>query len=349
MKKNKNKIIPLDQFIDKALYDKKCGYYMKSNPFGKNGDFVTAPSISILFSEMILVWIISFWENLNKPNKFNIIELGSGNADMMFQIIKTSKKFSNFYKSCNFYIYEKSPFLKKIQQSKLQEFNVKWINNLNNLKKAPSLFLGNEFLDAFPIKQLIKKKNSWFERHVDTSLKKKIIDKKINKNNYKKILNFSFFKNQKFIEFSPSLMKFLKTVFNQIKLKNGGFLIIDYGYYNNKMFDTLQSIKNHKKNNWLKNISKADLTYLVNFKLIEALTKKYNLKVNKLTSQREFLINLGILNRAEIISKNLIFSKKADIYYRLNRLINKSEMGELFKVMFVLNKKIKFNTGFVDD
>ena len=70
MKKNKNKIIPLDQFIDKALYDKKCGYYMKSNPFGKNGDFVTAPSISILFSEMILVWIISFWENLNKPNKF---------------------------------------------------------------------------------------------------------------------------------------------------------------------------------------------------------------------------------------------------------------------------------------
>ena len=120
-------------------------------------------------------------------------------------------------------------------------------------------------------------------------------------------------------------------------------------YYNNKMFDTLQSVKNHKKNNWLKNISKADLTYLVNFKLIEVLTKKYNLKVNKLTSQREFLINLGILNRAEIISKNLIFSKKADIYYRLNRLINKSEMGELFKVMFVLNKKIKFNTGFVDD
>ena len=77
MKKNKNKIIPLDQFIDKALYDKKCGYYMKSNPFGKNGDFVTAPSISILFSEMILVWIISFWENLNKPNKFNIIELSN--------------------------------------------------------------------------------------------------------------------------------------------------------------------------------------------------------------------------------------------------------------------------------
>ena len=64
-----HKSIPLDRFINIALYDKKFGYYMKKNPFGKKGDFITAPLISKLFSEMIAVWCIAFWEHLGKPNK----------------------------------------------------------------------------------------------------------------------------------------------------------------------------------------------------------------------------------------------------------------------------------------
>ena len=56
---SQNEIQPVDKFIEKALYDKKIGYYSKFNPFGKKGDFVTAPLISPLFSEMIAVWVIS--------------------------------------------------------------------------------------------------------------------------------------------------------------------------------------------------------------------------------------------------------------------------------------------------
>ena len=55
---------------------------------------------------------------------------------------------------------------------------------------------------------------------------------------------------------------------------------------------------------------------------------------------------MGIEQRAEIISKNLTFSKKANIYYRLNRLINEKQMGNLFKVMLITHKKINFKTGF---
>ena len=39
------KSIPLDQFINIALYDKNFGYYMKKNPFGRGGDFITYPLI----------------------------------------------------------------------------------------------------------------------------------------------------------------------------------------------------------------------------------------------------------------------------------------------------------------
>ena len=119
MKITKNKYIALDTFINKALYDKKNGYYMHKNPFGKNGDFITAPNISILFSEMIAIWCIAFWENLGYPKKINIIELGAGNGEMMYQMIKVFERFKNFKASSNYFILEKSHFLKKIQKKKI--------------------------------------------------------------------------------------------------------------------------------------------------------------------------------------------------------------------------------------
>tara|TARA_Y100000816_G_scaffold129665_1_gene91447 strand:- start:491 stop:829 length:339 start_codon:yes stop_codon:yes gene_type:complete len=108
MKKKKNLNLSLDQFINFCLYNKKSGYYMKKNPFGKKGDFITAPNISRLFSEMIAIWIISFWQSLGSPKRFNLIELGAGNGEMMKVLIESFKNFPLFLKSCNLSIYEKA-------------------------------------------------------------------------------------------------------------------------------------------------------------------------------------------------------------------------------------------------
>ena len=116
MKQNKSIELPLDQFINWALYDKKSGYYMKRNPFGKDGDFITAPNISRLFSEMIAVWTISFWQSLGSPKKFNLIELGAGDGEMMKILIDSFKNFPTFLNSCNLIVHEKSPSLIKIQK-----------------------------------------------------------------------------------------------------------------------------------------------------------------------------------------------------------------------------------------
>ena len=107
----KNHKIPLDKFIDHCLYDKKKGYYMNGNPFGITGDFTTAPNISRLFSEMIAIWTISFWKSLGSPKKFNLIELGAGNGEMMKVMIESFKNFPSFINGCNIFIYEKSPKL----------------------------------------------------------------------------------------------------------------------------------------------------------------------------------------------------------------------------------------------
>ena len=339
--------ISLDKFIYKALYDKNKGYYMKGNPIGSKGDFITSPNISIMFSEMIAIWIISFWENLGCPKKFNIVELGAGNGEMMYQIMNAVKKFKNFDKSSNFIIFEKSQYLKKLQKNKIKFQNIKWINKLEKISKFPTIFLANEFFDALPIKQFICKQNIWYEKYIISKGKSfKFVDQKIKKNTIEKLLKQKILKNQKFVEFSPLGSEILGSISKTINKNNGGILIIDYGYKSKKMFNTLQSIKSHKKNNPLENIYKADITHLINFSFLEK--KIENLKINSvyLTTQREFLIKMGILERAEIISKDLPFLKKSDIYFRIRRLIDKKQMGTLFKVLFATKKKNNFNLGF---
>ena len=88
---------------------------MSKNPFGHKGDFITSPNISI-FSEMIAIWIISFWKNLNEPKKFNVIELGAGNGELINIISKTFKNFPKFEEACKIYIIEKVHFLNKFKK-----------------------------------------------------------------------------------------------------------------------------------------------------------------------------------------------------------------------------------------
>ena len=172
LKKNYN--LPLDKFIHLSLYNKKFGYYMKKKSFGKNGDFITAPNISRLFSEMIAIWIISFWESLGSPKKFNLIELGAGNGEMMKILIQSFKNFPNFLNSCHFFIHEKSPSLIKIQKKRLIKSKINWISKIDKIKKNPSIFIANEFFDAMPIKQFKKKNNLWYEKFVNLKNSKKV-------------------------------------------------------------------------------------------------------------------------------------------------------------------------------
>ena len=348
MKLKKNLSLPLDEFIDFSLYNKKFGYYMKKNPFGKKGDFITAPNISRLFSEMIALWVLSFWKNLGSPKKFNLIELGAGNGEMMKTLIESFKNFPVFLKSCSFIIHEKSPSLIKIQKKKLIKMKITWVSKINHIKKNPCIFIANEFFDAMSIKQFRKEKNVWFEKFVNLEDKKKafFFEKKINIKKIEKKIRFQISKNQNFIEFSEHGLNYLRDISKLLKKNTGGLLLIDYGYNNRKMKNTLQAVSNHNFADILRDIGNKDITHNINFNLFKKFIENIGGLKNNLTTQKKFLLKMGIKERAEMISKNLSFLKKADIYYRLRRLIDDNEMGNLFKVMLIRNKKNKFKVGF---
>ena len=67
---------------------------------------------------------------------------------------------------------------------------------------------------------------------------------------------------------------------------------------------------------------------------------------NKIVNQNYFLKKLGIIERAEILSRKMNFKNKADLYYRIERLLSEKKMGKLFKVLFASSNKTKFNLGF---
>ena len=151
---------------------------------------------------MVFLWLISYWEKFYKDKKINIVELGAGNGEMISQIIRSARNFKKFYNKCDFIIFEKSNKLIKLQKEKLKNEKVKWLKNLDKLQNKPTIFFGNEFLDALPIKQFINFKGSWYERYIQKNkdifnfAKVKCNIEKVNKKNkIKKIKKSKFFRN----------------------------------------------------------------------------------------------------------------------------------------------------------
>ena len=345
----KKKSIPLDQFINISLYDKNFGYYIKKNPFGKDGDFITSPLISNLFGEMLGVWCVAYWEYIGKPKKFIVVELGPGDGTLCEDILKTFKKFKKFYKSLEINLLEISVKLKSIQKKKINNKKVKWIQKIDELNHGPIVFIANEFFDALPIKQIYKKKNKFYEKYVSiTSNNKKIkfLNKKANTNLMKKIRSLNLISNGNTIEYPIESLKFLKSIAKKINKFDGGLLAIDYGYLKKKNNNTLQSVKKHKYIDSLFEPGHSDITSHINFNLFNEVLKKDNLDVKKITTQNQFLRKIGIIERANILSKKMTFKEKANMFYRLRKLLDYNEMGDIFKVLFAQKKGKKFSLGF---
>ena len=337
----KSKILPVDEFFKNVLYDNNLGYYTSRLPFGEKGDFITSPKISSLFSEIIAIWIISTWELFGKPKNFNIIELGPGDGSLTNVLLRSFKKFPEFNSTKKIFLYEESNYLKKIQKRNILDKNINWINDFNSIKKGPVIFFGNEFFDALPIKQFKRVRNSIMEKNYSFDKNFKIIEvfNKASKTDVKIIKTYKTLKKLDFIELPKFGFQELKKIIKKISELKGCILMIDYGYLKSNNQNTLQSVLRHKRNSLFDNLGKADITSHVNFNLLSEFFLKNSLKVNNVITQKEFLENMGIIERAKIIAKKMKFSEQSDLYLRIKRLLGPRSMGNLFKVILAY----KFN------
>ncbi|PCJ99888.1 MAG: SAM-dependent methyltransferase [Zetaproteobacteria bacterium] len=353
MSNNLNKIISdeiknngpmgLGAFTTMALCYPEFGYYMGADPFGVEGDFITAPEISQMFGEVIGAWVIDVWKQLGQPEKINLIECGPGRATLMSDILRSGKSVGGFIDAVQLHLIESSDTLRERQKDTLKEHNISWHMDLSGVEgDDPCIILGNEFLDALPIEQLKRTEGGWKKRGVivkDTQPEFKSIWVEVDD----ALTQFlpSKTQSEQIYEVAPARIEFITACVNLLNKSTGAALFIDYGYTKSTYGDTLQALKAHKFVDVLKDVGACDITSHVDFDALSRCVSAQGMHVESISPQGRFLIALGIEHRL-LVLKNTALKTVAlgdasalikDMENSVERLIEEKQMGDLFKVM----------------
>ena len=335
-----NGTISISQFMNETLFHPQFGYYTQKNPFGKNGDFITAPEISQVFGEIIGAYLVGIWQQNYQNQKVNLIEMGAGKGTLMKDLLNFAKKIPNFLDKFTISIVEISPKLKKIQAENLDGFKINHYDNFIDFYKyhadQPIFFIANELFDCFAIDQLVKTKNGWAEKRV--GINNEDLEFVLGQSHKSiKISNAATFKDDATFEYSIQGQNFMDQLTKAIKKTNGIALIIDYGYFKSEFKNTLQAVKNHQFCDILQEAGNCDITSLVDFAALQTIATQNDLQTSFIT-QREFLLTTGIESRRKKLLENTPTHTQQTINSAIERLIDSKQMGELFKVLIVWAK-----------
>ena len=331
--------ISIASFMEISLSDKKYGYYRKKMPLGSKGDFVTSPDISQIFGEIIGIWILDIWIKLKEPNNFQIVDLGGGRGTLLKDINRVLKN-----KIKNFIFIDINEELIKLQKKALN--GATHFEKINDIPKKPTIFIGNEFLDTFPVHQFIKKNNYWKEVCVNSDNKELFFSYETTKLSKKLISsNFINLKEDSIIEINFKVREIINNISNFIKKNSGAAIFFDYGYLDGHG-DSFQGIKDNKPISPLSDPGFVDLTSHVNFKDIKLQAKKNNINFYGPNTQSLFLEEMGAIQRLRILERNSKDHQRKDLRIGLNRLMSDKEMGNLFKVIALSSKNFPSLEGF---
>ena len=345
--------ISIAEFMSLSMNRLDSSYYRASSPIGKNADFITAPEVSQLFGEIIGIWCAQIWNIHNKPSNINLIELGPGRGTLMKDLLRSTKNISNFHHNINIYLVEINESLQQEQKQNIQHQNVKWYKKFEEIEPKFSIIIANEFFDALPINQFVKKKGVWFENVVGLDKDKNYlyIHPQALKSEMEEYLikEYNYIQDDGLIEVSDESSILISFITKTIKEYGGTALIIDYGYIKNlcrNFISTLQSVKNHKFHPIFDDIGNADLSAHVNFCLLSDIAKLNGGIVYGPITQKDFLLNMYMsVRRDMLLAKARSELEIQTINSGYNRLIDSAQMGNLFKAMMISNIEI-LDAGF---
>lgn len=326
---------PMDiaAFMALALGHPEHGYYMTRDPFGADGDFVTAPEVSQMFGEMIGAWAANCWMKLGAPSRFVLLECGPGRGTLMADALRATKGVSGFHDALEVCLVEMSPVLRAAQEAALVGYDVRWHESLEGVAQdAPIIVIANEFFDALPARQLLYQGGAWHERVIGMDNDGALV---FGLKGCPLALWPQFGKPGEgdVFEFSPARENFMAALAERVRKQSGAALIIDYGHERSFFGDTLQGVSKHNYSDIFNNIGGIDLTSHVDFEALKGVSEEQGVQIEGVSTQRVFLQALGIEMRSAALEK--VSEVQGQIAQDLERLIGVNQMGELFKVMVV--------------
>jgi NADH dehydrogenase [ubiquinone] 1 alpha subcomplex assembly factor 7 len=343
--------MPVAEYMRLCLSHPQHGYYMNRDPLGARGDFITAPEISQMFGELIGVWLATVWQQLGSPENVRLVELGPGRGTMMVDALRAAKTVSAFQAAIVLHLVEISPTLQKVQQEQLQPLGLTmhWHAALDEVPVGPCLIVANEFVDALPVHQAVKRADGWHERCVviapDGSLTIDAAKEPLPHFESTLPRGLRLSPDGSIYEWRSDLIGL--EIGRRVR-QDGAALIIDYGHAWYGLGETLQAVAAHGFVDPLHSPGEVDLTAHVDFAALAHNTESMGGRAHGPVSQRDWLRRLGIDKRAATLKAHAPYGKATEIEQALARLTagGSRGMGDLCKVVAIADPKLGPPPGF---
>jgi SAM-dependent MidA family methyltransferase len=318
--------LPFDRFMALALYAPGLGYYANdSRKFGQmpssGSDFVTAPEMSPLFGQALAVQVA---DALRATGTDEVWEFGAGSGALAVQLLQALGEQVRRYT-----IVDLSGSLRLRQQHALAGFGnkVEWAGELPQAMRG--VVVGNEVLDAMPVKLLARIGGIWHERGVTSAGPDETFAWDDSSTELRPPVDIAG-SHDYLTEIHPQAQAFVRTLAD--RLERGAAFFVDYGfteseyYHPQRDMGTLMCHRGHMADSDpLPDLGQKDITAHVNFTGLALAAQEAGLPTLGYTTQARFLMNCGLV---PLLAQAPLAGRVAG-----HRLIAEHEMGELFKVI----------------
>ena len=333
-------------FMAMALHDPTSGYYAGRRPIGAAGDFTTAPEISQIFGELIGLWCALAWEEIGRPDPVVLAELGPGRGVLAADLLRAAAP--GFRGALRLFLVETSPLLRAEQERRLAWAEPIWLERADQLPPGPMLLVANEFLDALPIRQFVRKESGWAERLVALDRAGRLAFADGPPSAAAALLVPERLRRSApgaLVEFCPAALALAAFLGRRFTREPGAALFVDYGHCG-EIGSTLRALRRHRPASVLSRLGTADLSADVDFAAVAAAAYVVGAEVHGPVAQGRFLAALGAAARCEMLCARASPEQRDAIERGVARLVDPAAMGERWKAMAVLAPGLDAPAGF---
>lgn len=351
--------MPVADYMAIALGHPEFGYYARQepsgrDPFGRHGEFITAPEISQVFGELLAAWCETAWQAIGAPRPIILAELGPGRGTLLADLWRAVNAISiDFARVLHFHLVETSRPLRERQRAVLAGLSppppLCWHDRPDDLPAGPLLLLANEFLDALPVEQYVADGGNWRQRGIalDTTGDGFVfaVGDAVDLVRRPDLADLPVAADGTLVERCPEAERLVTRLAARLATDGGAALFIDYGPARSGEGETLQAVRGHQPTHPLADAGDVDLSHHVDFERLAPAAMAGGGRPWGPLPQGLFLGRLGIAERARALAAASPASATA-IEGAVRRLVHPGRMGLLFKVLAISHPAIPGLAGF---